>query len=113
MRRPRTARPARRLLVPRLLVPATVGCLLASVVGSTGAAAAAGPSTAYRAHDYADGQAMSILPPGENGLVNAADAVAAQGGVRPAGSQDQLSKYADLLYGSATLTDAGLTTYFD
>ena len=56
---------------------------------------------------------MSILPPGENGLVNAADAIAAQGGKRPAGSQDQLGKYAGLLYGASTLTNAGLGKYFD
>jgi acyl-homoserine lactone acylase PvdQ len=97
----------------RALVPITVGCVLASAMATTGAGAAAAPSTAYRAHDYADGQAMSVLPPGENGLVNAADAVAAQAGVRPAGSQDQLAKYADLLYGAPTLTDAGLGKYFD
>src|SRR5438067_12414084 len=84
-----------------------------AVTTSAGAAPAAGPSTAYRAHDYADGQAMSILPPGENGLVNAADAVAAQAGIRPAGSNDQLGKYANLLYGAPTLTDAGLSNYFD
>jgi hypothetical protein len=74
----------------RAFVPLTVGCVVAGVLASGGARAAALPSTAYRAHDYADGQAMWILPPGENGLVNATDALAAQNGTRPQGSQDQL-----------------------
>ena len=44
--------------------------------------------------------------PGENGLVNATDAVAFEtNGQRPAGSQDQLAKYADLLYGAPSLTE--------
>jgi acyl-homoserine lactone acylase PvdQ len=94
-------------------VPVTVGCVVAAVLATGGAQAAAQPSTAYRANDYADGQAMSILPPGENGLVNATDAIAAQNGTRPPGSQDQLRKYAGLLYGAPGLTNAGLGQYFD
>jgi hypothetical protein len=48
----------------RVLVPTAVGCLLATAAVTTPAAAAAAPSTADRAHDYADGRAMSVLPPG-------------------------------------------------
>ena len=71
---------------------------------------ACAPSHAYRAHDYADGQAMSILPPGENGLVNATDAGRSSRptGKRPANSEDQLGKYANLLYGYTDLTDSKL-----
>ncbi|MGZ4508056.1 MAG: penicillin acylase family protein, partial [Blastococcus sp.] len=98
----------------RALVPITVGCVLVGLLATGNADAAATPSHAYRAHDYADGQAMSILPPGENGLVNATDAITAEaGGPRPAGSQDQLGKYADLVYGAPNLTDAGLGQFFD
>ncbi|MGZ4569681.1 MAG: penicillin acylase family protein [Blastococcus sp.] len=98
----------------RALVPITVGCVLVGLLATGNADAAATPSHAYRAHDYADGQAMSILPPGENGLVNATDAITAEaGGPRPAGSQDQLGKYADLIYGAPNLTDAGLGQFFD
>lgn len=68
----------------------------------------------YRVNDYADGQAMSILPPGENGLVNATDAVQAEaGGARPAGSNDQLPKYASLIQGAPSLTDGTLGNYYD
>ena len=91
------------LAVVGLVVPA----------GTTGATAGV-VSTAYRANDYADGRAMSILPPGENGLVNATDAVNAKlFGTRPANSQDQLGKYANLLYGYPSLTDATLSSYYN
>jgi acyl-homoserine lactone acylase PvdQ len=83
-----------------------------AVSGSTEASGA--PSNAYRAGDYADGQAMSILPPGENGLVNALDASQYELlGKRPPNSQDQLGQYNDLLYGYPSLTDATLSTYYN
>ncbi len=56
---------------------------------------------------------MSILPPGENGLVNAADAAKFETTrQRPANSQDQLGKYANLLYGYPSLTDSTLNKYY-
>ena len=96
----------------RAVVPLTVGCVVAAMMAG-GASAATAPSSAYRANDYADGQAMSILPPGENGLITAQDALLAQQGTRPQGSQDQLGKYAGLLYGASTLTDNGLGQFYD
>jgi acyl-homoserine lactone acylase PvdQ len=78
------------------------------------AVAAGAPSHAYRANDYADGRAMSILPPGENGLVNSTDALKFElNGTRPAASDDQLGKYSKLLYGYPTLTDSKLDQYYD
>ena len=57
---------------------------------------------------------MYVLPPGENGLVNAADALQFETtGKRPAASDDQLSQYSNLLYGAPTLTNANLTDYFN
>jgi acyl-homoserine lactone acylase PvdQ len=100
----------RRVLLALLSSSALV--LAVDVAGSAPSGAA--PSHAYRADDYADGQAMSILPPGENGLVNALDFAKFElGGVRPANSQDQLGKYNDLLYGYRSLTDATLGNYYD
>ena len=55
-----------------LTAAATSLALLAPALGPADAAAG-GPT--YRRHDYADGQAMYVLPPGENGLVNATDAL--------------------------------------
>ena len=55
---------------------------------------------------------MYVLPPGENGLVNATDALHCEAtGKRPAASDDQLSQYADLPYGAPTLTNDKLTDY--
>ena len=94
------------------LIALVAGIVVAVATDVPGAGAA--PSHAYRANDYADGQAMSILPPGENGLVNALDAAQFELlGKRPAHSQDQLGKYADLLYGYPSLTDATLGDYYN
>jgi acyl-homoserine lactone acylase PvdQ len=106
-------------------VVASVTC-----VAAVGPAAAAGPAAVatngrpvaartahvlpYRAQDYADGQAMSILPPGENGLVNATQLTQFETtGSRPANSQDQLEKYAELILAQRHLTDATLTNSYD
>jgi acyl-homoserine lactone acylase PvdQ len=57
---------------------------------------------------------MSILPPGENGLVNAVDAANFELlHKRPPASDDQLGKYANLLYGYQTVTDGTLGNYYD
>ncbi|MGN6250209.1 MAG: penicillin acylase family protein [Marmoricola sp.] len=86
--------------------------LTATTLPALGATGTDGPG--YRVHDYADGQAMSILPPGENGLVNATDLLTFEATQqRPANSQDQLGKYAGLLYGYHDLTDATLSRYYD
>ena len=103
-------RHARTAWIP-LAAGATALLTLAGTVSPTGATAI--PDT-YRVNDYADGQAMSILPPGENGLVNATGLAAFEATQqRPAASQDQLGKYSDLLYGYPSLTDASLGDYFD
>ena len=57
---------------------------------------------------------MYVLPPGENGLVNAADALKYEAdGTRPPNSDDQLQQYSDLLYGSPSLTNGKLSQYFN
>src|SRR3954453_17352354 len=103
---------------PRVVRMATGGlavCALAisaaAVVPANAAshrAAATMPSRAYRAHDYAHGQAMSILPPGENGLVTGPQILAyeADNNNRPPHSHDQFDKYANLLYGYHGLKDS-------
>lgn len=87
-----------------------------AVVGLVPTAQAAGPSEpshAYRSGDYADGRAMAILPPGENGLTTAADALKFETTkAHPANSDDQLGKYNDLLYGYPKLTDSTLSNYY-
>jgi acyl-homoserine lactone acylase PvdQ len=102
---------------PRLTVGVAVLCALAlgaTATATAGNAATSSPSTGYRANDYADGRAMSILPPGENGLVNVTDALKFElTQARPAASDDQLGKYSSLIYGSQNLTDAGLSAYYN
>lgn len=72
------------------------------------------PSRAYRAGDYAHGQAMSILPPGENGAVTGMQLASFElAKSRPPYSQDQLGKYESLLYGYPTVTDKTLGKYYD
>ncbi|MDP9116983.1 MAG: penicillin acylase family protein [Actinomycetota bacterium] len=92
------------------IATSVVAATLAALSSSAGASVV---STAYRANDYADGQAMSILPPGENGLVNTFDLVKFGLGIRPPASQDQLAKYTNLLYGAPTLTNNTLTNYYN
>ena len=108
---------SRRLTALATSVLPLAGLLVAIGTGpsnaSTGASADL-PSTAYRANDYADGQAMSILPPGENGLVTVPQALQFELlKKRPPNSDDQLGKYENLLYGYKSLTDANLGDYFN
>jgi acyl-homoserine lactone acylase PvdQ len=71
------------------------------------------PPPTYQAHDYAHGQAMDILPAGENGLVNLAQLKQFEKtGRRPANSQDELAPYANLVFGAKSLTDATLSRYY-
>jgi acyl-homoserine lactone acylase PvdQ len=97
-----TARPA----------TATAGTAVITAGLATPTASWARPT--YRAGDYARGLARSILPAGENGLVNAAGLAQFEAtGARPAGSQDQLGPYASLLYAGTGLTDAQLPRYYN
>ena len=95
-------------------VAAVAAAALAGTAHAASTSATSAPSTAYRANDYAGGQAMSILPPGENGLVNLTDAAKFElTQTRPPASDDQLGKYSSLIYSSQNLTDAGLSAYYD
>ncbi|MBO0814440.1 MAG: penicillin acylase family protein, partial [Actinobacteria bacterium] len=98
-------------------VAATAGAVAISTAGSP-AVAAAGPAgysprPVYRADDFARGQAMFILPAGENGLVNAAQLAKFEAtGQRPPHSQDQLAPYENLEFGYPSLIDSALHNYF-
>jgi acyl-homoserine lactone acylase PvdQ len=67
----------------------------------------------YQLNDYAHGQAMDILPAGENGLVNAKQFQRFEKtGQRPPHSQDQLAPYENLEFGYPSLTDSALGNYY-
>src|SRR5215467_45700 len=71
------------------------------------------PRPVYQADDFAHGQAMFILPAGENGLVNAAQLAQFEAtGQRPPHSQDQLAPYENLEFGYPSLTDSTLGKYY-
>jgi acyl-homoserine lactone acylase PvdQ len=107
------------------IVRSTTAVLAISALAVTAAAAAPAssatsaahvklPSLAYRANDYSHGQAMSILPAGENGSATAGQLVTfGITGQRPPHSADQLGPYNKLLYGYKTVTDKTLGKYYD
>lgn len=67
----------------------------------------------YQADDFSRGQAMFILPAGENGLVNAAQLAQFEAtGKRPPHSQDQLAPYENLEFGYRSLTDSALHKFY-
>ncbi|HJQ43022.1 MAG TPA: penicillin acylase family protein [Jatrophihabitantaceae bacterium] len=108
----RSVRMSRRAIATAAV--AGVATLVAGLVPALAPSATSATPTGYRLNDYADGQAMSVLPPGQNGLVNAVDALNFETlGTRPKNSQDQLNQYANLLYGYPTLTNNTLSTYFN
>jgi acyl-homoserine lactone acylase PvdQ len=89
--------------------------LLAAGSPALGAAGGGGysPPPTYQAGDYAHGQALDILPAGENGLVNLAQLQQFEKtGQRPGHSQDQLAPYRNLEFGYRSLTAATLGRYF-
>src|SRR5215469_10478374 len=98
-------------------VAATAGAVAISTAGSPAVAAAGSagysPRPVYRADDFARGQAMFILPAGENGLVNAAQLATFNAThKRPPHSQDQLARYQNLEFGYPSLTNAALHNYY-
>ena len=99
---------------PLAAVVASVALLPVIATAAGSASAPRATASTYRVDDYADGTAMSVLPPGQNGLVTASQALSTEaGGARAPHSQDDLAKYANLLYGYPTVTNATLSQYFD
>ncbi|MBV9526440.1 MAG: penicillin acylase family protein, partial [Candidatus Dormibacteraeota bacterium] len=103
--------PMRSALIAIALSATAVSALVATPARAQGWTP---PPPTYRLNDTAAGRVFSILPPGEHGLVNAADlALFEANGTRPAGSQDQLAPYENLPYGAQGLTDAQLSAYYN
>jgi acyl-homoserine lactone acylase PvdQ len=102
----------------RLRWTIAIGVAIAITAAGAPALGATGPGgfslrPTYQANDYARGQAMNILPAGENGLVNAAQlAKFEKTGQRPPHSQDQLAPYENLEFGYRSLTDSTLHNYY-
>jgi hypothetical protein len=78
-------------------------------------AAGALPARAQQGHYQEFGDAtgfLNILPPGQDGVLNGPEAVAAQGGTYPPHVQDQLGMYGDLVYNAPGLTEAELLDFY-
>src|SRR5258705_13311820 len=55
---------------------------------------------------------LNIVPPGADGVLNGAEAIAAQGGTYPPHVKDQLDMYGDLVYATPGLTEAQILDFF-
>jgi acyl-homoserine lactone acylase PvdQ len=102
----------------RLRLTVTITAILALITASGPALGSTGGRgfsllPTYRAGDYAGGQAMDILPAGENGLVNQQQFLKfIKTGQRPPYSQDELAPYENLEFGYRSLTDSALGHYY-
>jgi acyl-homoserine lactone acylase PvdQ len=102
----------------RLRLTVTITAVLALIAASGPALGSTGGGgfsllPTYRAGDYAGGQAMDILPAGENGLVNQQQFLKfIKTGQRPPYSQDELAPYENLEFGYRSLTDSALGHYY-
>jgi len=55
---------------------------------------------------------LNIVPPGQDGVLNGAEAIAAQAGTYPPHVKDQLAMYGDLVYHAPGLTEAQLLDFY-
>jgi acyl-homoserine lactone acylase PvdQ len=86
-------------------------CAVLACGSMTSAAMAAAPVQPYGTNDA--GGFRNVLPPGENGLVNAAQLAENKlTGALPPHFDDQQPLYTNLVYASPTLTPAQVPTYF-
>ncbi|MGI9019314.1 MAG: penicillin acylase family protein [Solirubrobacterales bacterium] len=89
----------------------TVGALLALAPAT--AHAVPPPAGAYQQDDYAEGNSYNIVPPGQNGGMNAAEALEfGLNGTRPAHQADQQAMYGDLVYTAPNLAEADILDFF-
>jgi acyl-homoserine lactone acylase PvdQ len=76
-------------------------------------ALAAPPAGDYRENDYGGGSVYNIVPPGQDGGVNALQAVQFElNGTRPPHQADQQDMYGDLVYAVPGLQESQILDYF-
>src|SRR2546427_308540 len=90
---------------------------LAAALGLALCLVAARPAVAQPSpgHYQAFGDArgfLNIVPPGQDGVLNGPEAIAAQGGMFPPHFMDQLGMYGDLVYNAPGLTEAQLLDFY-
>jgi acyl-homoserine lactone acylase PvdQ len=84
--------------------------LALAVLAWTGGAGAEDPGR-YREHGDAGGF-LNIVPPGQDGVLNGVEALAAQAGQYPPHVREQLAMYGDLVYASPGLTEERVLEFF-
>src|SRR2546426_8023061 len=63
--------------------------------------------------DFGDARGfLNIVPPGQDGVLNGPEAIAAQGGTFPPHFMDQLGMYGDLVYNAPGLTEDRLLEFY-
>jgi acyl-homoserine lactone acylase PvdQ len=92
-----------------LLFALTTVCII-SATGN--AASSADPSVGHYREFNDAGGFMNILPPGQDGVLNGVEAIAAQTGTYPPHVRDQLAMYGDLVYNTPGLTEDRLSEFF-
>ena len=92
-----------------------IAVAVALFAATTTTVLSAAPATAAPANnDYCLGQCNDILPPGENGNATLTDILGNKTvSTRPAHTDDQLGKYANLVNGYSGLTNGQLSNFFD
>jgi acyl-homoserine lactone acylase PvdQ len=92
-------------------VLALLSVVTAVVLSGPLPAAAQGPVGHYQEFGDALGF-LNIVPPGQDGVLNGPEAIAAQGGQYPPHVKDQLAMYGDLVYNTPGLTEDRLLEFY-
>jgi acyl-homoserine lactone acylase PvdQ len=105
----RTSRSGRQSNWLRTLLAAGLVAIVTLLLpGDVGSAQSTGH---YREFGDAGGF-LNIIPPGQDGVLNGPEAIAAQGGQYPPHVRDQLDMYGDLVYNVPGLTEDRLLEFF-
>ena len=92
---------------------ATCVCALIFLAPAAGALANPPDPDDFRERDYGGGSVYNIVPPGQDGGINAAQAAAFElDGTRPPNQTDQQGMYGDLVYASPGLEQSQILDYF-
>src|SRR3989454_7611375 len=91
-------------------MPRALAALLLLLTAAVPAAAQSNPG---HYQGFGDGRGfLNIVPPGQDGVLNGPEALAAQGGQYPPHVKDQLDMYGDLVYNAPGLTEARLLEFY-
>src|SRR5689334_23476028 len=90
---------------------AVAGAALSTALSLMGASVALAQTGAYQGYGDSRGY-LNIVPPGQDGVLNAVEALQAQAGTYPPHVIDQLSMYGDLVYNAPGLAENRILEFF-